>query len=204
MVDYKNGKIYKISCDEIDKIYIGSTCKKLSERFSKHQSKYKSWRGGKRTYTSSYELLKYPNAKITLLEEFPCESKIELIFRERYYIEQNNCVNILRLLNSTKKDKSEYRKQRRKNNLNQIEYDKQYGKNYRLNNSEYFIKYNIDHAKEKKEKSIIYRRNNAEKINTIIECECGTRINKCRIQRHRTSKKHLDLMIKMTVIPIEI
>ena len=51
MVNYNNGKIYKIEPivdhDEGD-IYIGSTTKHyLSQRMDKHRGNYKSWKNGK-------------------------------------------------------------------------------------------------------------------------------------------------------------
>ena len=44
MRDYKEGKIYKIVCDNTGLTYYGSTCeKRLSRRLSKHRSDYKSY-----------------------------------------------------------------------------------------------------------------------------------------------------------------
>ena len=39
MPDYSKGKIYKITNDLNDDVYIGSTCDTLSRRFSNHKSK---------------------------------------------------------------------------------------------------------------------------------------------------------------------
>ena len=51
MVNYSNGKIYKIEpiCEHNeDDIYIGSTTKQyLSQRMDKHRSDYKRWQQGK-------------------------------------------------------------------------------------------------------------------------------------------------------------
>ena len=60
MVNYGNGKIYKIEpiCDHDDgDVYIGSTTKQyLSQRMDTHRTGYKSWRIGKHGKTSSYIL----------------------------------------------------------------------------------------------------------------------------------------------------
>ena len=41
-VDYSKGKIYKITNDYNDDIYIGSTCDTLVKRFSKHRRDIKN------------------------------------------------------------------------------------------------------------------------------------------------------------------
>ena len=49
-MDYKNGKIYKITAninEEEGDIYIGSTTQALSKRYEKHRSGYKSWKKNK-------------------------------------------------------------------------------------------------------------------------------------------------------------
>ena len=42
MPDYSKGKIYKITNDYNDYVYIGSTCDTLSKNFSKHKTESKS------------------------------------------------------------------------------------------------------------------------------------------------------------------
>ncbi len=60
-MEYQNGKIYTIRSFQTEKYYIGSTNHKtLSQRLSKHRSKYKSWlRNNDMDYTTSFEILKY-------------------------------------------------------------------------------------------------------------------------------------------------
>ena len=41
MPDYSKAKIYAIKSDQLDKIYIGSTCRPLNIRFNEHKSKKK-------------------------------------------------------------------------------------------------------------------------------------------------------------------
>ena len=94
MPDYQLGKIYKIESHQTDKIYIGSTCEKyLSNRLGGHKKQYTFWKKGKGHLISSFEIMKYDDAFITLIEAFPCNSKYELEARERYWIEQLNCIN---------------------------------------------------------------------------------------------------------------
>ena len=93
MRDYQKGKIYKIASYKTSLVYIGSTVQKLPSRMSGHRKKHRSYQTGNKDYTSSFEILAYGDAKIVLVESFPCSSKYELEKRERYWIEQTECVN---------------------------------------------------------------------------------------------------------------
>jgi len=90
MPNYLNGKIYKIHSYQTDDIYIGSTTNTLSRRFSGHKTKF---RCGHYKGHSANELLKNDDIMITLIENCPCNDNNELLKKERYYIENINCVN---------------------------------------------------------------------------------------------------------------
>jgi len=94
MVNYSNGKIYKIIDNTNGNIYIGSTTETLSRRLVCHRSKYKCHLLGKAEYVSSFEILKNNNYNIILIEKYNCNDKDELLARERYHIENNKCVNL--------------------------------------------------------------------------------------------------------------
>ena len=93
MPNYENGKIYKICSGSTDQIYIGSTINSLFRGMREHRFEYIT----KRKKISSRELLKYEDAIIVLIENYPCCSKEELETRERYWIEfyESQCVNIV-------------------------------------------------------------------------------------------------------------
>ncbi len=91
--DFNNSKIYKIVSHQTDKIYIGSTTSRLSKRLTEHKSDYKRYLNGKHHYVTSYEVVKYDDCDIILLESVECNSKDELRARERYWIECSDCVN---------------------------------------------------------------------------------------------------------------
>jgi len=98
MPDYLNGKIYKITNNVNDYIYIGSTIKSLNQRFSEHKSNYKLYLNEKNRNVSSYKLFdKYDieNCRIELIENFPCDNRTELEQQESVYINKNKafCVN---------------------------------------------------------------------------------------------------------------
>ena len=97
MVNYANGKIYKIESTLGDKIYIGSTSKtQLSQRMTTHRRDYKRWKVGKVRMITSFQLFEeygVENCKIVLLEDCQCETKDQLTAREAHYIRTLECVN---------------------------------------------------------------------------------------------------------------
>ena len=94
MPDYKNGKIYMLLDLTNENVYYGSTCSTLSIRKQGHKDSYKGYIIGKKTKTiSSFDIMKNNNYKIILVENYPCESNIELRKREQFYISNNKCIN---------------------------------------------------------------------------------------------------------------
>jgi hypothetical protein len=93
MSKYSEGKIYKLTSSQTDKVYIGSTIRSLNDRFSNHKCSYKSWLKSQMNNITSYDLLQYDDVKIELIKEFPCETKKELEKEEGKIILENNCVN---------------------------------------------------------------------------------------------------------------
>ena len=92
-MDYKNGKIYVLRSNQTDDVYIGSTTTKLSKRLYGHKNKFKLWKNGKYPYTTSFELMKYDDIYIELLQGYSCDSKMELCKREGEFIRSIDCVN---------------------------------------------------------------------------------------------------------------
>jgi len=95
MVNYQDGKIYEIFCNKTKRKYIGSSCcKYLSQRLRGHLSKYKEYlNGNKNASYTSFEIIKFNDYQINLIESFPCNCKDELLKRERYWIQKLECVN---------------------------------------------------------------------------------------------------------------
>ena len=93
MVNYQNGKIYRIVSDSAGLQYIGSTCQNLSMRMCGHRSDYKRYLVGKYTWVSSFTVLENEDAHVVLVENFPCNTREELLQRERFHIENTQCVN---------------------------------------------------------------------------------------------------------------
>ncbi len=132
MVNYQNGKIYKIVCNENDMVYIGSTCKLLCQRLAQHRATYKAYQSGKYCFVTSFKLLEIGDCEIILLEKFPCNSREELNARERFYIETMNCVNKF-IPTRTHKEYCD------ENKFKIMEYSKQYSKQYRKDHKEKHI-----------------------------------------------------------------
>ena len=90
MPDYQKGKIYKITSEQLPgKCYIGSTIQTLKKRMCQHTSDYKCYlKGTNKRIKTSFKICCYQDAKINLIEEFPCESKAELEMREGVYIKR--------------------------------------------------------------------------------------------------------------------
>ena len=99
MVNYSNGKIYKIEAlnGEDGDIYIGSTTKEyLSQRMDTHRSGYNYWKKTGKKYISSFSIFeKYgiENCNIFLLEAINCQTKDELRTNEGRYIKSLKCIN---------------------------------------------------------------------------------------------------------------
>lgn len=88
---YNYTKIYKITSPQTNRIYIGSTCKKyLSSRLSDHKFEYKRHiQTNAKNYCSSFEIVKFDDCKIELLELCNLETKEERYQKEREHIENN-------------------------------------------------------------------------------------------------------------------
>ena len=189
---YEKGKIYKIVDNGYNECYFGSTIQPLYKRLEHHRSIYKS-----NGCASALILNKYgvETCKIELVENYPCDNREELRAREGYYIQNHDCVNKY-IPGGVKADWDkryyERTKKTRKENM-KIYYDEHHdeiktkGKEYRETHKEEIKE------RDKKYKETHKEMLNAKKVEPIL-CECGCYSVRSSIARHRTSKKHLQLM----------
>jgi hypothetical protein len=180
-MDYKNGKIYKITSDSCNKIYIGSTCQPLYKRLGQHKTAYKCFLGGKQQHkTSSFELIKLDDAIITLIEDYPCERKEQLCSRERYYIELNKdiCINKQIPTRTRKECKKAYRESNK-------ELIREQSKNYNETNKEIIAEKAKKYRETNKEKFIEYRKKYYETNKAIIAEKA---------KKNRETKKHIEII----------
>lgn len=180
MVNYQDGKIYKIVCNTTGLTYYGSTCElNLSNRLSHHRGNYKEYLLGKNNYITSFKVLENDNYEIVLVEKFPCNDKMELHQQERLYIENNECVNKI----IPQRTPKEWREE----NQDSIKLEKQ---NYYINNKERLLKKQYDYSKINKDK--ISARNKKSYV-----CECGREIRCCFKTKHLISTIHKKLINKI-------
>jgi hypothetical protein len=184
------GYIYSITpinnTDDND-VYYGSTIN-INLRWSTHKSEYKFQ--NKRDYYTIFTLFeKYgiDNCQINILEQFDYNDKSELRFRERYYIENNNCINI-KIPQKTKDEKKDYMK---KHSKIWYENNKEYYKEYREKNKDYLFEYNKHQEIKNKENREEQRKIRYEKrMSEKIICEfCNSITNQRNIKTHQKTKK---------------
>jgi len=121
MSKYQSGKIYKIECSTTGDTYIGSTTKALDHRLFSHVEDYHKYKSGEKvSYMTSFRVLENQTYQISLLESVSCDSKAELLAREKHHIVSNNCVN----KHIPTRTRAEYR-QDNKDKI--LEYAKEYG-----------------------------------------------------------------------------
>ena len=188
---YQRGKIEKIISNQTNDIYYGSSVEPyLTNRLSKHRANYKQWLSGKHNFVTSYEIVKFEDAKIILVEDFPCNTKDQLLAREQFYIDNNDCVNKRKSFCGL--SKLEYHKQYRLENKDKRN---EYSKQYCTQNKEHFLEYQ-KHYYERNKKEILestkqrYYKQNKEQT----ECECGSKlIHKC-MPLHIRTKKHQEFI----------
>ena len=192
MPDFKQGKIYCLRSHQTDDVYIGSTCQPLSKRKVNHRINYKRWKNGKDSYYTSFELIKYDDCYIELLEECPCDNKNQLERREGQLIREMNCVNKVvagrtqkEWREDNKEQKKKYNKKYREEHKEQIKEQK---KKYHEEHKEQRKKYNEEH----KEKIREQQKKNYEEHKNDFKCEvCNYSGSKKSYNRHLKTQKHI-------------
>jgi hypothetical protein len=189
---YKNGKIYKIISPHTNKIYVGSTCKKyLCQRLGCHKDGYKRWlKDNNNGYTSSYVLFDLGDVEIILLEIVNCNTKDELLKKEREWIEKYKDIIVNRLKPITTKEE-------KKKNV------KQYDKEHKEEKKQYYEKNKEEHKQYSKE----YYKEHKEKIKEYskeqILCDCGVSFQKTSKARHigrQTHQQYINSLVSKSVL----
>lgn len=214
MPDYSKGKVYRLVIDEDPSlVYYGSTIQPLCERLAKHKHDFTR----DSDITSKMLFATGHKVKIFLVETFPCASKEELKARERWWIENNDCVN--------ERIPGRTRQEHYTDNKESIqEYKKQYYKEHkeqekaRVNawvqeNREHVREYHAQHYQEKKqeysenakarhaanpekarERARQYHQKNRDAIlargQEKVVCGCGKEVSRCSLPYHKKTKKH--------------
>ena len=181
-------KIYRLHNERLKLTYYGSTIQPIEIRFRRHKSDVKHGLcSSKRLFEEGDEVT------CDVIEYVDCLKKVTLHKRERYYIENFDCVN----KQIPSRTKVEYRHDNK-------EKFKEYGIKYRHDNKEKFKEYAIQYRQDNKEimneiKKQYYQDNKekiTERASQKIECECGSVVSRTNIAVHRKSQKHQKLIIK--------
>ena len=198
MPDYSKSVIYKIYDNTNGDTYYGSTCNELRYRMQGHK------KDAKRNHRcKSIKIILNDDYTYSVVEKFPCETKQELHVRERWYIENNPCINKV----IPGRTSQEY-------NLDNYEtISKQHAERYIVNkdtirarqkkhyedNKEYYSNRHAEYRKvnseEIKKKADANKVEKYEKSKVLIRCECGLEIAKRYIKKHRLTPKHAKLLV---------
>jgi hypothetical protein len=170
--DFNKAKVYKITNDYNDDVYVGSTCDTLGKRYSKHKSDMKK---EKYKHYKLYKLMNkigFERFRIQLIIDYPCEDVYQLTQKEGEFIRQMGTLN-KQITGSKKKEYYE-------SNKNKI---KEVHKEYYESNKNKI-----------KEVQKEYYESNKNKILENTQCECGREAAKCHLNRHMKSQKHIKQM----------
>jgi hypothetical protein len=89
------GRIYRIWAPGVERCYVGSTRRRLCNRLASHKFKMRVWQSGnpQAQWCSSYQILEHEGAQIDLIEEEEFGDEMELLEREKYWMERLPTVN---------------------------------------------------------------------------------------------------------------
>lgn len=175
---YSCGKIYKLVSSHTDKIYIGSTTILLSKRLSCHRSAH--YGTTEKLKTAAGELFDLGDVTIELIEDYPCNTRLELVMREQYWIDyyrdwavnKYNPYTTHEQIKQRNREKTKQCIERKKQDPEWVAKRNQYTKNYYAANKEQ------------------YEANRKQ----LINCECGSIITKGSLNKHKRTATHLQKM----------
>ncbi len=202
--DYQQTKIYRIRNNDTGKEYIGhTTYEYLSQRLRQHRAKYTSWLSGKEVHQSSFDVLdKDPNKyEIILIEHFPCQDVYEARRRERYWIEQRECVNTT----IPSRTKQEIDREWREKNVITIQcecggsYQTHTGKKERHEASkkhQYWVEHGVPDTRTTEEKKLIYRESNKQKTKEYFKKYVEEHAEELKEKRQKYYEEHREEIIE--------
>jgi len=216
------GIIYCIECNDTGDKYIGSTIKRLVERMWAHNTDVRMFDKGIKTgKCKSYSIIKNGNYKYYPLEELEINERTELGIRERHFIENTKCVNLVIPTRSKYEQDKAYREGEKREDILQQkrEYssknaDKIKERRSQIIHCECGVKYQLGH-KAGHLKTLYHRRRvepelqqkDAEELEKkreahlqynkkVIECSCGKSYTQGNKLRHFNSQYHKDNYIE--------
>jgi hypothetical protein len=187
--DFSKGKIYKITNDFNDDVYVGSTCDTLIKRFSQHKGE--SCRKIEKPLYKLINEIGFNRFRIELIEDYPCTDKYQLRQREGHFIREMGTLNIL----IAGRDMKQWREENENYNADYWQQNREkYLESNRIRASDYYLE-NQEKAKTKfKDYYVTNSGKIKEQKKEVIICECGCTTNRGHIARHIKTSKHLALM----------
>lgn len=213
MPNYQDSKIYKIvNVNNLndDYVYVGSTTQLLSQRIAEHRSDSLK-KPSRKLYQHIIGNGGWDNFKIILIEDFPCESKEQLVARENLWQKQMNSIRSgLNMINSVfdveahkvnraqsmkryyenNKDKlKELKKQYYEINKNKINEQKK--EHYELNRDtikQQVKRYRENNKDTTRQRNRKYRENNKNR-HTCLMCNYQTS-DPSKLENHKGTRKH--------------
>tara|TARA_S200002703_G_scaffold158637_1_gene169551 strand:+ start:1490 stop:2062 length:573 start_codon:yes stop_codon:yes gene_type:complete len=173
------GLIYKIVDNTNNNTYYGSTIQKINHRMNDHRECLRKYKSGKKTtgLTEAVKIMINEDYYHEIVEEIDYNEKVELLKRERWWIENNECINKV-IPTRTNKEFQHYYYEKNKERISE-----QGKKNYQKNKD-----------KKKQNSKEYYEKNKDEihkKRNVKVKCECGVLSYKFNLPRHKKTQKHL-------------
>ena len=138
MPNYNNGKIYKIVNNIDDMVYIGSTTTKLCYRMAVHRCNMRN--NYNATLYQHMRKIGLHNFTAVLIEDYPCQNKMQLLRRERYHFELYD-KQILLNKNRPKRTNIERLQQMKNWHIDNKEYHAKQVKLWSINNKLHVKKY---------------------------------------------------------------
>ena len=180
-MDYSKTIIYHFVCNDksITDTYVGHTTNFIKRKNSHKNSCYNE--NGRDYNIKIYQNIRtngnWENWKMTPLEEFSCENKIQACIKEQEWIDK-----LQSKMNSQKAFQS-------RENL--LEQKREYTKNYRIENADKIKEYIINNVDKKSEYDKQNYIKNADELKKKFVCECGGKYTKQHKSIHIKTNKHL-------------
>ena len=202
MTKYDSGKIYKlIDTRDHSLLYIGSTCMSLCKRLWYHVSASIKKPAPIHIYINN-EIQNWDLVTIELVENFPCNSKNELLQREQQYINElkptHNTIKAFLSIREKKEYDKEY-KQQDEYKIKKKEWDKEYRESNKEQLSQKYKDRYIENCDAVKTRVQKYYNDNkniiSEKLKVKVHCDvCNCDVRKAGFKRHEKSKVHISFL----------
>jgi len=202
MAMYANGKVYMLCSNADDKIYVGSTCSRLSDRKSEHKKASK--KHPDRYVYAHFNQIGWDDVEIIRLEAYPCEDKDALHARERHWYDQLKPeLNMLRPMITDEENKQLNREYQQRPEVKQARREYRQRPEVKEREREYRQRPEVKQARrewrqrpevKQAEHEYYQRQEYKQRRSEKIQCECGATVRRSGLSRHKQTRRHERLM----------